>query len=91
VSNTEIADRVGVSRPTVIEWRARSRRPIPSGSRARPVGCRARCYFRTSVEFLPTLTRQRDHARERGQAERAALFDGLIHRVEADPDSTQRS
>ena len=46
--------------------------------------CETCAYFRTSVEFLPTLTRQRDHARNHGQAERAALFEGLIHRVEAD-------
>jgi site-specific recombinase XerD len=45
--------------------------------------CETCAYFRTSVEFLPTLTRQRDHARERGQDERAALFDGLIRRAEA--------
>jgi site-specific recombinase XerD len=46
--------------------------------------CETCAYFRTSVEFLPTLTRQRDHARERGQAERAALFDGLIQRVDSE-------
>ena len=46
--------------------------------------CETCAYFRTSVEFLPTLTRQRDHARERGQDERATLFDGLIQRVDAD-------
>ena len=45
--------------------------------------CETCAYFRTSVEFLPTLTQQRDHARERGQAERAALFDGLINRVDS--------
>ncbi len=31
-------------------------------------------YFQTSVEFKPTLQRRRDHAREHGQAERAALL-----------------
>jgi hypothetical protein len=46
--------------------------------------CETCTYFRTSVEFLPTLTRQRDHARERRQDERVALFDGLIQRVDAD-------
>jgi hypothetical protein len=39
-------------------------------------------YFRTSTEFLPMLTRQRDH----GQTERAALFIELIKRVEARAD-----
>jgi site-specific recombinase XerD len=52
--------------------------------------CETCAYFRTSVEFLPTLTRQRDHAAERGQTERAELFDGLIQRVETDPDTTER-
>jgi hypothetical protein len=44
--------------------------------------CETCAYFRTSVQFLPTLTRQRDHARERGQDERTALFDGLIQRLD---------
>jgi site-specific recombinase XerD len=44
--------------------------------------CETCAYFRTSAQFLPTLTRQRDHARDHGQTERAALFDGLIQRVD---------
>jgi len=44
--------------------------------------CETCAYFRTGTQFLPTLTRQRDHARDRGQTDRAALFDGLIHRAE---------
>ena len=44
--------------------------------------CETCAYFRTGTEFLPTLTRQRDHAHNHAQAERAALFDGLIDRVE---------
>ena len=44
--------------------------------------CETCSYFRTSVEFLPILTRQRDHAAERGQTDRAALFDGLITQAE---------
>ena len=43
--------------------------------------CETCAYFRTSVEFLPILIRQRDHARDHGQTERAALFDGLIDRL----------
>jgi len=46
--------------------------------------CETCAYFRTSTQFLPILTKQQDHANERGQAERAALFDGLIRRVDAD-------
>ncbi|MDP9116426.1 MAG: tyrosine-type recombinase/integrase [Actinomycetota bacterium] len=50
--------------------------------------CETCSYFRTGTEFLPILTRQRDHASEHGQVERAALFDGLIQRTEASPDPT---
>lgn len=44
--------------------------------------CETCSYFRTSVEFKPILIRQRDHARQHGQPDRAALFDGLIQRAE---------
>jgi len=50
--------------------------------------CETCAYFRTGTEFLPILVRQRDHATEHGQADRAALFDGLIHRAEAGPATT---
>ena len=46
--------------------------------------CKTCAYFRTSTQFLPILTRQRDHARDHGQPERAALFDGLIRRAETE-------
>ncbi|HXZ72529.1 MAG TPA: hypothetical protein VEH31_16880 [Streptosporangiaceae bacterium] len=45
--------------------------------------CETCAYFRTGTEFLPILTRQRDH----GQTDWAALFDGLIRRTAA----TERS
>jgi len=48
--------------------------------------CETCSYFRTSTEFLPILTRQRDHAADHGQPDRAALFDGLIQRVETTAD-----
>jgi site-specific recombinase XerD len=48
--------------------------------------CETCSYFRTSTEFLPILTRQRDHAADHGQPDRAALFDGLIRRVETTAD-----
>ena len=44
--------------------------------------CETCAYFRTGTQFLPILTRQRDHARDHGQADRAALFEGLIQRAE---------
>ena len=43
--------------------------------------CETCAYFRTGTQFLPILTRQRDHAHDHGQADRAALFDGLIQRA----------
>jgi site-specific recombinase XerD len=46
--------------------------------------CETCAYFRTGTQFLPILTRQRDHARDHGQAERATLFDGLIQRAETE-------
>jgi site-specific recombinase XerD len=46
--------------------------------------CETCAYFRTGTEFLPVLVRQRDHARDHGQADRAALFDGLIQRAETE-------
>jgi site-specific recombinase XerD len=67
-------------------------RMLSNGLCTRPVeldcrmesACETCAYFRTSVQFLPTLTQQRDHARDRGQTERAALFDGLIQRVDSE-------
>ncbi|HET6916718.1 MAG TPA: tyrosine-type recombinase/integrase, partial [Acidimicrobiales bacterium] len=43
--------------------------------------CETCSYFQTSIEFKPTLTRQRDHARAHGQTDRAALFDQLLNRL----------
>ena len=40
--------------------------------------CETCSYFQTTIEFRPTLQRQRDHAQEHGQPERAAIFDKLI-------------
>ena len=43
--------------------------------------CETCAYFRTGTEFIPTLTRQRDHAQQHGQTDRAALFARLIQRA----------
>lgn len=43
--------------------------------------CETCAYFRTGPEFVPVLLRQRDHAGERGQTDRAALFDELVKRA----------
>ena len=53
--------------------------------------CETCAYFRTGTEFLPILIRQRDHARDHDQADRAVLFDGLIQRAETGPATTGRS
>jgi site-specific recombinase XerD len=47
--------------------------------------CETCTYFRTGTEFVPVLLRQRDHARDHGQTDRAALFDSLLNRVNEDP------
>jgi hypothetical protein len=46
--------------------------------------CETCAYFRTGTQFLPILIRQRDHARDHGQDERTALFNGLIDRASQD-------
>jgi site-specific recombinase XerD len=46
--------------------------------------CETCSYFQTSIEFKPTITRQRDHARAHGQTDRAALFDKLLDRLQED-------
>jgi len=50
--------------------------------------CQTCACFRTGTEFLPIFTRQRDHARDHGQTDRAALFDGLIQRAGTGPATT---
>ncbi len=53
--------------------------------------CETCAYFRTGTEFLPILVRQRDHARDHGQTDRAALFDGLVQHAGAGLATTERS
>jgi hypothetical protein len=43
--------------------------------------CETCAYFRTGPEFVPVLLRQRDHARDHHQPDRAALCDDLLERV----------
>ena len=47
--------------------------------------CETCAYFRTSTEFLPILIRQRDHAQDHGQTDRAELFTKIIQNVEQAP------
>jgi hypothetical protein len=46
--------------------------------------CETCSYFQTSIEFKPTLIRQRDHASKHGQTDRAALFDRLLDSVDTE-------
>ena len=55
-------------------------RPAELGCRMESAGETCAC-FRAGVAFLPTLIRQRDHAREHGQNDRATLFIRLIENV----------
>jgi site-specific recombinase XerD len=68
-------------------------RMLGNGMCTRPVelecrmesACETCAYFRTGPEFVPVLLRQRDHAREHGQSDRASLFEGLATRASEVP------
>jgi integrase len=65
-------------------------RMLGNGYCARPVGldchfesiCESCTFFQTTIEFRPTLTRQRDDAAGKGQIGRQKIFDGLLGRLE---------
>jgi len=67
------------------------RRMLGNGYCARPVGldchfesiCESCTYFQTTLEFRPTLERQRDDAADKGQVGRQKIFDGLLQRLDA--------
>jgi integrase len=46
--------------------------------------CEGCGFFATTVEFKPTLTRQRDHAAAHEQPQRAAMFDDLLQTLDED-------
>jgi integrase len=66
------------------------RRMLGNGYCARPVGldchfesiCESCTFFQTTIEFRPTLQRQRDDAADKGQLGRQKIFDGLLARLE---------
>ena len=68
------------------------RRMLGNGYCARPVEldchfesiCESCTFFVTTVEFKPTLRRQRDDARDKGQIGRQKIFDGLLNRLDDD-------
>ena len=65
------------------------RRMLGNGYCARPVGldchfesiCESCTFFQTTIEFRPTLQRQRDDAAGKGQLGRQKIFDGLLARL----------
>ena len=65
-------------------------RMLGNGYCARPVDmdchfesvCESCSFFVTTVEFRPTITRQRDDAAAKGQVGRQRLFDGLLQRLD---------
>jgi integrase/recombinase XerD len=68
------------------------RRMLGNGYCARPVEmdchfesiCESCTFFVTTVEFRPTLERQRDDAANKGQVGRQKIFDGLIARLDSE-------
>ena len=65
------------------------RRMLGNGYCARPVGmdchfesiCDSCSFFVTTLEFRPTLERQRDDAAAKGQVGRQRIFEGLLARL----------
>src|SRR5262249_20384908 len=66
------------------------RRMLGNGYCARPVEmdchfesiCESCVFFVTTLEFRPTLKRQRDDAAQKGQVGRQRIFDGLLARLD---------
>jgi site-specific recombinase XerD len=71
------------------------RRMLGNGYCARPVGmdchfesiCESCTFFQTTIEFRPTLQRQRDDAVDKGQIGRQKVFDGLLARLDQEDAS----
>ncbi|HYN33066.1 MAG TPA: hypothetical protein VES40_10620 [Ilumatobacteraceae bacterium] len=59
-------------------------RPVELECRMETI-CETCAYFDTGPEFVPVLLRQRNHARDHQQPDRAALYDSLIQRTGATP------
>jgi integrase len=58
-------------------------RPVELDCRMESV-CETCTYFQTGPEFVPVILRQRDHARDHHQPDRAALFDQLLDNIQGD-------
>ena len=67
-----------------------TQRMLGNGYCARPVEldchfesiCESCTFFVTTVEFKPTLRRQRDDAKAKGQVGRERIFNGLLERLD---------
>jgi integrase/recombinase XerD len=46
--------------------------------------CESCTFFVTTIEFRPTLQRQREDAADKGQVARTKIFDGLLDRLDTD-------
>jgi hypothetical protein len=65
-------------------------RMLGNGHCARPVEmdchsesiCESCTFFVTTIEFRPTLQRQRDDAARKGQVGRQKIFEGLLARLD---------
>lgn len=44
--------------------------------------CEGCGFFATTIEFKPTLQRQRDHARRHDQPDRVAIYDRLLDTID---------
>ena len=72
------------------------RRMLGNGYCARPVGldchfesiCESCTYFQTTLEFRPTLQRQREDAAMKGQVARVKIFNGLLQRLDAQAEAS---
>jgi hypothetical protein len=75
------------------------RRMLGNGYCARPVEmdchfesiCESCTFFVTTLEFRPTLQRQRDDAATKGQVGRQRIFDGLLARLDETPQGNAAS
>lgn len=76
--------------PAMRRLRSEHRRMLGNGFCTRPpeldcafeTVCEGCGFFATTVEFRPTLQRQRDHAAAHDQASRAQVYDGLLARLD---------
>ena len=67
-------------------------RMLGNGHCARPVKmdchfesiCESCTFFVTTIEFRPTLQRQRDDAAAKGQLGRQKIFDGILDRLDVE-------